>query len=252
MDQASIEAKIKIHFNPEQSTVNLQKQAMMDALGFTLSSVALAGIVGAPTGSVIEMKYTDGFTEPPGTHDPDEKIEEIPAGLLVTIKNDNYIAGYNQVCLYNVDDISRGIYVKLIRFKKNQKISGFGALMLKSMLNAAATLPIDRRLFSTMEMLAAGGRHWGDMDDGGNRWAGYAVWPKYGFDMPLHPKTGEILNQFPQWPKNLADCKTVSSVLALPGGPRFWEMVGDGWIMNFDMTAGSANCKALDRYLSEV
>lgn len=253
MDPKEIDQLIDNHFDPKSSTVNRIPDDIKQALGFLLSDEEIAGLVGAPKGSTIDMKSIAAYTITAGPNDPVDKIEDIPAGLLVSITNPLYIDGVNEACLYNAGNQTRGIYLKLIKFKKlSQPVKGFGALMIKSILKNAEQLRNRVPSFIEISMLAAGGRHWGDMEEGG-RWSGYAVWPKYGFDMVLHAKTKLILKDFPEYPKNISSCKKVSDVLALGGGSVFWEAVGDGWNMNFDMSsANSPSIKTLDSYLKGV
>src|SRR4051794_15578269 len=214
MTPDELSTKLLQYFEPSKSKVlSVNRQAFKDALGFELSNEQLIGLCGAPAGSVLKYEFVSEETVLPGTNDPLRKIEEVPSGLLVTIENSIYISGANQIVLYSFQGpqngaIRNGIYIKLIKFRKGVGCKGFGACMLTSMLKAARALPFEIRTFDTMRMMAAGGRSWGDMDDGG-RWGGYNVWPKYGFDMPLHAVTKSIFTEFPHFPKNLLACKTV-------------------------------------------
>lgn len=46
-------------------------------------------------------------------------------------------------------------------------------------------------------------------------------------------------------------CGTVSSVLGLNKGQEFWDLVGTGWYMNFDVSPQSYNRKTLTAYLAK-
>jgi hypothetical protein len=252
MTDQEIEANANKHFDPNSSKVTIDATAMQRVLGFNLTKPELSGLIGAPTNSTLTTEFVDEEIWPAGENDPAEKTETTPAGLLVTVENQNYLEKCNEVILYNAGNKKLGIYIKLVRFLAPTAAApipkGIGALMVHSMLKAIDALPAELRVFAEMRMIAAGGRHWGDMDSAKEtRWGGYVVWPKYGFDGPLHSKTKKIARQFPQYPRNLGACKHVSDLLALKGGPEFWAVAGDGWEMRFDLSDGSESRKTLSK-----
>jgi hypothetical protein len=81
---------------------------------------------------------------------------------------------------------------------------------------------------------------------GGGRWVGYKSWPQYGFDMELGDVTLATFPEFKNFPKNLAHCRTVSSLLALKGGPEFWDVVGDGFYMTLELGTSKASQRLED------
>lgn len=257
MTPLQIATSIRDHFDPSRSTVNnLDSQMMLDVLGVTFTESELIQLIGAPVGSLVVMQKVDASEEPPGPFDPPQKVERIPAGLLLTIVNGHYINGTNKIVLFNEGDEadSISIYVKLIRFQPRTVFKhipkGIGAFMLRSMLDASRSLANFPRPFSLMSMMAAGGRNWAKIDATGERWSGYAVWPRYGFDSPLLGLTTTLFSEFPYYPENLLACRNVSDLLGLvPGGTEFWHMVGDGWYMDFDMSRGSTAETRLSAFL---
>lgn len=74
---------------------------------------------------------------------------------------------------------------------------------------------------------------------------GYVVWPKFGFDAPLHPAE---LNAAPS--EALRACETVQDVIAID--PDWWTEHGRGRDMRFDLTADSRSWRILLNYLYEV
>ncbi len=264
MNTQQIAAAIATHFDPSKSLViGYNQTVLLQCLGTTLTEAEIIQLAGAPIGSEVTMQEVAKAEEPPGEFDPPQKKEVIPGGVLLTVTNQHYIETKNEVILFNDDDAphpdSISIYIKLVRLQ-DRRTQGFGhlpkgigALMVRSMLDGVRGLINFPRPFWQMSMFAAGGRNWGNMDPSGRRWAGYAVWPKYGFDMPLHDFTTGLFHEFPYFPGNLAACRTVSEVLGLvPGGPDFWAIVGDGWYMNFNMSPHSSSETCLAAYLGSL
>jgi len=101
-----------------------------------------------------------------------------------------------------------------------------------------------------MRLQAAGGRSWNHRT-GGGRWYGYAAWPRYGFDMPVHQLTRDLYGYFKYEPADLAACEMVSEVPASgKSGHEFWKAVGDGWDMSFSLARGSTSLSILSDYLN--
>jgi len=86
---------------------------------------------------------------------------------------------------------------------------------------------------SQVSLVAAGGRGFDD------RYVGYKVWPKLGFDAPLEP--GEVAHVL-----HLAHCGTVQQVLA--ADPAWWEEQGSQRLMTFDLAADSTSWQKLLPY----
>jgi hypothetical protein len=71
---------------------------------------------------------------------------------------------------------------------------------------------------------------------------GFAVWPKFGFDVPLEPAE---LNMAPF--EALRACRTVQDVIAVD--PDWWNVHGRGRDMRFDLSADSRSWAILLNYL---
>lgn len=133
-----------------------------------------------------------------------------------------------------------GVYVKLVVATKPAPLAYLAGLMLCRMMEQMDTIPKSQLRFDDVSMLAAGGRTWLPMiATTGERWSGWMVWPKYGFDMPIMAKTVAIFGSFPYVPKLKPAPSNVSDLLALDKGPEFWQIVGDGSYMHFDPRPGS-------------
>lgn len=248
-----IERRIQAYFDPSQSKISFgDKGIVKKELGFDLPLSNLIGLVGAPCDSEILVELVDTDTIPPGFDDPENKDEILPAGLRATITNKKYIADKNVVFIYfNSESGTVRIYIGTVDFlSRNFGVSGVAALMTRSILNWAQNMPPGTRKIDQLQLMAAGGRNWGDRYTTKERWIGYNVWPKCGFNMELHPTTTEILPHFPKFPAKIGSCKTVRDVLKLVGGKEFWTAAGDGWLMDFGVF-DQASLDLLDKYLLE-
>ena len=181
--------------------------------------------------------------------DPDQELT--PEGILVEVANPVFFTYPMQLIFYRSGPY-RHIYVKLVVIKKHPTLSGVGALILTVMLDALDGIAAKPHKFSELAMLAAGGRTWDDRW-GGKRWDGFAVWPRYGFDMPLLKRTTEMFPHFHYVPPlaTKPPCDKVGSLIGLDQGLAFWDLVGDGWYMKFDTSPRSYSRKTLKSYLGK-
>lgn len=127
------------------------------------------------------------------------------------------------------------LYLDYIRFAETCP-KNFGAVVLLRMAHEAQQLG-----FSDIELLAAGGS-----GVKGNRWTekfwGYEVWPRLGFDTLLQPPILELIKTEP----HLQGMTHVSQIIQ--ADLQWWKEKGDGWDMKFDLTAGSASWTTLYQY----
>jgi hypothetical protein len=137
--------------------------------------------------------------------------------------------------------------------KSNSKLTAVGALIVHVITQAAdAIFANDKIKLQQIKMLGAGGRTWENIEQTIERWDGFAVWARYGFDMPLRTQTLAMFKHFPHFPrfnKSAPACTQLSQLLLLEGGLKFWDIVGDGWYMTFDATSGSSCRRVLASYL---
>jgi hypothetical protein len=238
-----INKRLEKYFDPARSEIDsFDKNKIKQKLGFELTPRQMLGLCGAPTGSKAKVEFITQTEQPPGPNDPERKVEVLPDGVKIRVTHPKWIDGENTVILYfDASADAVGIYIALVYFK-DFPVDGAGALMIQCMLNAIKALPEAYQVFKQIRLMAAGGRSWG-VNEKGEYWIGYNVWPKMGFDMPLTSPTLEVCKYFERYPPGILSCQTVSEVLALPkGGNDFWRVVGDGWIMTFDV--GSVRAQA--------
>lgn len=250
----TLEVVLRKHFDSASTKIDRSEIDLENALGFDLTHEQICGLCGAPSGSEIKVTLSESYTDESKKNNIN-KDEDVPGGVLFTVKNPYYIGNENKVIMYYVSKInaqgqesgSFGLYIKLTDFETGgifKTFKGFGAYMTAAI--AFAAKGIDG--LTEIRLQAAGGRSWNDRDSTGARWFGYISWPKYGFDMDLQSPTLEMLPHFAHAPKLLGSCKKVSDVLALAGGYEFWKVVGDGWDMIFDLE-GTKSFEILNKFL---
>lgn len=247
MASEKYEIERRRHFDPTNSTVvNFDefKDELAEIFAHGISPTSLIQMAGAPNGSTLTLFSVDEEYIPPGPSDASNKGEITPRGLMVKVANDAYLTEPNCVTFYKESRNMRGVYINLVMFQRG-KATAIGGLMVQTILHGIESLGEGAKAFKRLRLMAAGGRVWGDMKSGG-RWGGYKSWPKYGFDMELGDVTLDMVPAFTKFPKNLARCKTVSSLLALKGGREFWEVVGDGLYMTFELGRTTARKRLED------
>lgn len=244
----SLSSTISAHFDPTKSSVKanpLNDQLKSLGFGRKLSDTELIALCGAPIKSKLELSYVPASTSG----------EITPEGVKVEIDNSTYFDHPMGLIFYIDTKGNRGVYIKLVVVGKSTPIAATSGLILESMLRANDAISKASDKFSEYRMLAAGGRSWANIGSSKQRWGGYAAWPRYGFNMPLSQETLDMFPHFPYVPplgkSAIGTCNTVFELLALNKGRDFWDLVGDGWYMNFDTASGSKNRIALTSYLSE-
>lgn len=176
--------------------------------------------------------------------------EKTPEGVLAEIENATYFDRKMQL-IFHKKNKRRHVYIKLVMVSKNTPLVATSGLILESMLRQNDKVSATEK-FVTYSMLAAGGREWDNIGKTKDRWGGYAAWPRYGFDMPLLSDTTDMFDYFPHVPPLVgaaATCVNVSSLLTLNKGMEFWDLVGEGWYMNFDTSPSSYSRNTLASYL---
>jgi hypothetical protein len=235
------------YFDPAKSTVKPKvanagwKQL---AFGRQVPDVELAGLCGAPNGSTIELFRSSKPTDP--------NVEQTPDGVLAVVTNPAFFAHPTKLIFHSLPSGGCGVYVNLVVAAKHPTLTCIAGLMLSRMLEQMDAVPPGAAPFEEMTMLAAGGRCWLPMNAAGERWSGWVVWPKYGFDMPVQPITTNTFPAFQHVPafKNAPNkCANVSDLLTLDKGPEFWEVVGDGHYMSFDTAPGSRHRSTLAAFM---
>lgn len=214
-------------------------------IGYPLSDEDIIHLSGAPSGAVVSCVYKVAWA-------PHEVGSDRPHPGLYFYVNHAYVPGGNCIGLCLVTPPGGAskfvLYVKDVSFVRGSAPPGLAGAMLARMARRCLRLGI-----ATMEMLAAGGRLWRDMAPG-QRWAGYAAWARYGFDMRLIAQDFALLQHFPHFPPHLNGppaCTTVQEVVKTQDGLDWWKMCGTGHFMSFDCSnAASPSIALLDSVLA--
>jgi hypothetical protein len=82
------------------------------------------------------------------------------------------------------------------------------------------------------------------------KWAGYYVWPSYGYDGPLSAQTKKALRNA-EIPARLKAAKKISQLMADDQGKAWWKEEGMPIDVMFDLKSESYSLKTLDRYLQK-
>lgn len=167
---------------------------------------------------------------------------DAPAGLDV-MSNNPFMADdeYTSVIAYRSDEGSAlavdALYVRRLMLLAD------APSRLATVSFGLMAISAYRHGFHHISLMAAGD---GPVDPGeDDRFVGYAVWPKFGFDAPLEPVD---LNAAPT--VALRACRSVQEVISVD--PAWWENNGRGRPMRFDLMANSQSWRILLDYLCEV
>jgi hypothetical protein len=241
----TLAATLATNFDALQSFVvpNPNNDALKSLVfGRVVSDPELKGLCGAPNGSTITLSRSHAQTNP--------NKEITPDGVMVKVKNSAFFQ-HDVELIFHTTTLGCGLYIKSVIANKHAVLTSVAGLMLLRMLQEMDSVPNGASRFSNISLLAAGGRNWGP-NGLGKRWGGWAVWPKYGFDMPLTKITTDMFPQFPFEPDFSLipnGCKHVAELLTLDKGREFWEVVGNGYYMDFDPTLGSPHRTRLSTYM---
>jgi hypothetical protein len=218
-------------------------------VGSDLSDDWLLRLSAAPAGSTVRAYFKEKWTKKELGDD-----EMVPGGLVLEVTHPELIATKNEIILFS-DDAKIGldgygvpsIYMKLIDMRQGEKLpKGTGGAITERIVRAAQECSIP---FKKIHLMAAGGRVWADRDEKtGDRWVGYSVWPKYGFDMKLISSDLTLFKRFQYFPRGVSSVKTVSDLLALPQGLEFWKMNGSGLYMEFELDSKSKSSSTLENF----
>ena len=90
-----------------------------------------------------------------------------------------------------------------------------------------------------------------DPDTGKEKWSGYYVWPRFGYDGPIPQR----LLDSPIWetlPAPLRGVRFVRKLIADPVGREWWKANGVAIDVKFDLTPGKYSMETLNTYLKET
>jgi hypothetical protein len=80
------------------------------------------------------------------------------------------------------------------------------------------------------------------------KWAGYYVWPSYGYDGPLGTATKRALKAS-DLPARIKAAGKVSQLMADTAGKEWWKENGVPIEVVFDLKTASYSLKTLEKYL---
>jgi len=188
--------------------------------------------------SIVELAHLLSAFDGSRIHEQAERAygaDEAPPGLYFTVVNPLLIQhpGKNRLGLYadpsgGTDLFIDGLHIDHYVLNERNTPPTLGTIAF-ALCAITAHLA---RLFQ-VSLLAAGGRGFSE------RYIGYKVWPKLGFNAPLRPD--EVAHV-----PHLAHCQSVQEVLVTD--PQWWEDNGSQRMMTFDLTACSASWQKLLPY----
>jgi len=158
-----------------------------------------------------------------------------PPGLYFTVVNSRLIQhpGKNRLGLFTDPDGGTDLFIDGLHIDQYFLDERNTPPTLDTISFALCAIMAHLGGLSQVSVLAAGGRGFNQ------RYIGYKVWPKLGFDAPLRPDEVEQA-------RHLARCQSVQDVLAID--PQWWEDHGSQRLMMFDLTAYSASWQKLLPY----
>ncbi|MEO7495436.1 MAG: hypothetical protein ABIT83_00905 [Massilia sp.] len=217
---------------------------LYDRQGCRLTGISIT----RPDGTTIQLDEAETgrlFMIPDGSTVWARKVTEhgkVPSGLNVMSNNPL---------------IAKGEHTSVIAFRDEAGTSlGIDALYIRRLILAAnaperlATVSFGimavaayRLGFGHIELFA-GGNGPIVLDDP-DRFVGFAVWPKFGFDAAL-----DFAELNAAASETLRTCKTVQDVIDTD--PAWWTALGRGRQMRFDLSAGSRSWRILLNFLFDV
>jgi hypothetical protein len=128
-----------------------------------------------------------------------------------------------------------------IRIKPEMSGHRLGARIVTIQARAAQELG-----FEAIKLDAVGSYQQAQIKFEEDRWIGYYLWPRLGFDAPM---PNHVLKSLPN---EFLHCRQVSELLQSKEGIDWWLLYGDSLdSARFDLTADSVSWQLLLRYLSE-
>jgi hypothetical protein len=109
-----VAAALARHFDPSQSQIaSFDPDMALQSLALDLMPHELIKLPGAPIGSIVTMQEVSCRR----TSRPIRSTSEVPGGLMLTVRDSNYINGRNQIVLFNKGLAAdpKSIHVKLIQ-----------------------------------------------------------------------------------------------------------------------------------------
>jgi len=133
-------------------------------------------------------------------------------------------------------------YVYNSKFRLNTEYWGqqLAVRSIATQARAAQALGIQR-----LSTHAVGSYQLANRPNKDERWSGYWIWPRIGFDGEIPSNVRSKLSTFFQ------RCQTVSDLIWTEEGAAEWRLHGEDVALRFDTAEGSRSWKILERYTSK-
>ena len=204
----------KVWFDPSKVKVEAD-----DQLRGVFDDEALVGLSAAPSGSTLSASLNGDSVQ----------LKVDCPGVLTMERN-------------LVQKTTGGWYVFNTNVRVHPLYSGKNFAARTTVIQARAA---QRLGFESIDLYAAGDYSMANIKFPEDRWVGYWVWPRLGFDADI-PSHVQI-----RLPPDLSSCTKISELMATVNGQEAWKIHGDGVDVSFDLTAGSVSWNLLERYTAD-
>jgi hypothetical protein len=200
------------------------KAQVAEIFGRPVTEGELSALAGAPSGSRVEIEAKgqhkfEIYVEHPALREMTRIVEKEADGKLVVTN-------------------------EIFRIREEHQGGKMGLNAFAREVEQAQKLGVDR-----IETGATRHRHDLDPATGKEKYAGYYVWPRFGYDGALADAT---LQELAAGPDSLRGATRVSELMATPEGRSWWKENGRTIDITFDVKKGSHSLAVLDNYLNEV
>lgn len=178
------------------------------------------GLSGAFTGSTVQVEFS--------------------AGVLSLEVKHPAVRRMRREVKFDIDGATWFVYNSKFRIRPEYWGQDLAARSIWTQARAAQALGFDR-----LSTYAVGNFQSASNPLKDERWSGYWVWPRLGFDGDI---PGEVL---PRLSPAFQHFRRVLQLMQTDAGRDEWHRHGDDIAVRFDLTAGSASWQMLERYTRE-
>lgn len=202
-------------FDP--STVSVVVEPNVPAV---FDSDDLVGLSGALAHSKLTVRYT---------------------GLFISLDVEHYaVRKMWRELFFDIDKNCWAVYNRKFRIHTDYWGQDLAGRSIAIQARAAHRIGVGRILTH-----AVGNFHTANHVEVEERWSGYWVWPRIGFDADIPAAIRPRLSAAFQ------GCRRLSELVATEAGEREWYLHGDSVHVEFDLTAGSSSWRTLERYTTK-
>jgi hypothetical protein len=189
-----------------------------------LSNSEIAGLAGAPPGTVVKMNLANSVTGKPF-------VEGDSSEPNVRLR----VAGGGVFAERNIQKPYPGLPVTIensfLSVEASQQGNGIGTKMFVTEVDQAAALGVSKITTDAAQ---------------GMGFNGYYTWARLGYDKPLHSYSRK-----PEWAPDVSsmiDLMAIPATADHPSGASWWKANGREWSATFDLTPGSRSLQILHAY----